>query len=109
MFPFGQRLREERLRLGLSQDQLAEIGGVQRRTQHNYEKGERAPDGVYLAKIAGVGADILYVLTARYLPKEVSLDSGEREIVDAYRQLDDSDKTSVQRLILGLLTIARST
>ncbi|MCL7660626.1 XRE family transcriptional regulator, partial [Klebsiella pneumoniae] len=39
----GSRLREERERLGLSQQALGEIGGVKKLTQLNYEKGDRAP------------------------------------------------------------------
>ena len=58
-----KRLQEERKRLGLTQDKIAEIGGVKRRTQINYEAGERCPDANYFIAIAAVGADVQYILT----------------------------------------------
>ena len=62
---FGERLREERERLGLSQTAFAEAGGVQKRAQINYEKADRLPDAAYLAAIAAIGVDVLYVITGK--------------------------------------------
>lgn len=59
----GSRLRAERERLSFSQEAFANKAGVHRRTQVNYESGERYPDAVYLAAIAGLGVDISYVVT----------------------------------------------
>lgn len=58
-----QRLKLERERLGLSQSAFAEIGGVQKRSQINYEQGSRKPDTKYLEGIAAAGADVAYILT----------------------------------------------
>lgn len=60
---FGERLREERLRLDLSQTAFGATAGVTKKSQMLYEAGERSPDGVYLAAIAAAGADVLYILT----------------------------------------------
>jgi len=59
----GDRIREERKRLGLSQAAFATKVGVHRRTQVNYESGERKPDTEYLEALALAGGDIGYVLT----------------------------------------------
>lgn len=59
---FGQRLREERERLGLSQTALATAGGVKRLAQGQYEKGLSSPSVRYLAAVASVGIDIQYTL-----------------------------------------------
>lgn len=59
------RLRNERERLGFSQEAFGALGGVQKRAQINYEKGERHPDSAYLAAIAAAGADVLYILTGQ--------------------------------------------
>lgn len=59
----GQRIRAERERIGLSQTELGAAGGVQKNAQHNYEGGKRAPDASYLAGIARVGCDVVYILT----------------------------------------------
>ena len=43
----GERLREERERLGLTQAEFGEIGGVKKLAQFNYEKNERRPSASY--------------------------------------------------------------
>lgn len=58
----GERLREEREKIGYSQEKLGAIGGVQKRAQINYEAGERQPDAAYLRGVAQVGVDVQYVL-----------------------------------------------
>ena len=60
---FGSRLREERERLGLSQTQFADVGGVARTTQHIYETDIRSPDVAYLEKLRGIGVDASYLVT----------------------------------------------
>lgn len=57
-----ERLKEERERMGLSQEKFGAIGGVKKLAQINYEKGERNPDSAYLAAIAVAGADVRYIL-----------------------------------------------
>jgi transcriptional regulator with XRE-family HTH domain len=61
----GHRLAQERARLGLTQAQVAALASVARRTQVNYESGERAPDASYLESLGQKGFDALYVLTGR--------------------------------------------
>jgi transcriptional regulator with XRE-family HTH domain len=62
---WGHRLREERLRLGMSQDQLGTIARQSRKSVLRYESEERAPDAHFLEAIAAHGADVLYILTGR--------------------------------------------
>jgi transcriptional regulator with XRE-family HTH domain len=59
----SDRLRAERERIGLNQADLAAAGRVARRTQVNYETGERVPDAAYLEAISRTGIDVAYVLT----------------------------------------------
>lgn len=59
----AKRLREERVRLGLSQDEMAKLGGVTGRSQRNYESGARLPDAAYLAAIGARDVDLQYVLS----------------------------------------------
>lgn len=59
------RLREERERLGLTQEAFGTAGGVLKRAVINYEKGERFPDVSFLAGVANVGADVLYIVTGK--------------------------------------------
>lgn len=55
MHEFGRRLGQQRARLGLTQAELAARTGIARRTQINYERGERAPDVTYLAQLSALG------------------------------------------------------
>lgn len=59
---FGERIREGRLSLGLTQEAFAKQLGVHRKTQGNYESGAREPDAAYLAAASKAGVDIGYVL-----------------------------------------------
>jgi transcriptional regulator with XRE-family HTH domain len=58
----GDRLREERKRLGLSQTDFARLAGVHLNTQSRYEKGDREPDSSYLEALGKEGVDVNYVL-----------------------------------------------
>jgi transcriptional regulator with XRE-family HTH domain len=64
----GQRLKQERVRLKLSQSALGAIGGVETNAQGNYENGLRYPRADYLSRIAKGGVDVAYVVTGRTFP-----------------------------------------
>jgi transcriptional regulator with XRE-family HTH domain len=59
----GDRLKEERERFALNQTDFAGLAGASRKSQFNYESGERMPDAAYLAAVAQIGVDVLYVVT----------------------------------------------
>jgi transcriptional regulator with XRE-family HTH domain len=69
-FARGSRVLEERHRLGMTQPQLADAGGVSKGSQILYEKGN-PPTADYLAAVAEVGVDVHYVLTGRRLEDEL--------------------------------------
>lgn len=59
---FGERLRKERERVKLNQTQLAEVAGIKRMAQSQYEKEVRSPTIKYLSAIAATGIDLHYLL-----------------------------------------------
>ncbi len=61
----GNRLREERERLCLSQGLFAGKVGVSRMSQVNYESGKRSPDSSYLLAAYEAGIDVAYVITGK--------------------------------------------
>jgi len=63
MSSFSDRLREERLRLNMVQPEFAELGGVGKQSQINYESGKRMPDAAYLTALAKHGVDVAFILT----------------------------------------------
>ncbi|MGN8344368.1 helix-turn-helix domain-containing protein [Pseudomonas sp. SMV71] len=96
----GDRLKEERERLGFNQTEFAAKAGASKNSQYNYEKGERSPDASYLAAVADQGVDVLYVVTGRRLSTDESqLSTDELEVVTHVRGLDDEDKVAVMRLL----------
>lgn len=62
------RLREERIRLGLTQEELAVLGGVRVNAQSVYERGTRVPNAKYLSNVDKAGVDVLYVVTGKRTP-----------------------------------------
>lgn len=82
----GERLREERERMGLSQPKFAAIAGTTKQTLFSWETGKTAPDGFQLAALAAAGADALYVVTGERNPAKPSLDAAEQVLLDSYRR-----------------------
>lgn len=109
MAQVGSRLRDERLRIGLSQDEFAAVGGVARRSQSAYEADERSPDADYLLAVRELGVDIFYVLTgervviteAKKSHVEVDVSGDESEVLELYRQLNDSGKAALHAFMVS--------
>jgi transcriptional regulator with XRE-family HTH domain len=80
---YGGRLLEKRRRLGLSQDCMASLGRVAKRTYCNYESGLREPGATFLEALAGAGADVLYVLT------------GVRDVAERHRAGEETETGTV--------------
>lgn len=81
------RLREERKRLGLTQEAFGHAGGVLKGAVIHYEKGDRTPDAAFLAGIAAQGADVLYIVTGkRDAEAASSLSEDESRLLSRFRQ-----------------------
>ncbi|MEB1626269.1 helix-turn-helix domain-containing protein [Xanthomonas campestris pv. campestris] len=59
----GKRLKEERKRLGLTQEEMAVQLGLTRYAQLNFEKDVNLPGGAYLLAALDRGVDVMYVLS----------------------------------------------
>lgn len=116
---FGERLLEERKRLGMNQEAVADRCDVTLRSQRNYEKGERHPDAAYLERLAAIGVDVLYVLTGRRAPAgngyaaaepgpvgDLSLP--ELGLIKGFRGLDAKGRRAVLAMIEALAKPAPS-
>ena len=103
MSTFGERLRTERDRLGLSQDEFAALGGVKRGAQVNYEKGERSPDVAYLTAVAKGGVDVLYLVTGvRQHVAVRELTPEHAALIDNYEHADAKGKEAARRVLSAL-------
>ncbi|WP_397448248.1 helix-turn-helix domain-containing protein [Pseudomonas sp. NA-150] len=105
----GSRLLKERERLGLSQRAFGEIGGVQANAQGKYESGDRAPKADYLAAVAAVGVDVLFVLTGTPTPAPFdNLSANEERILSNFRILHHEDQDAIRRLTTTMAELSAS-
>lgn len=98
----GARLREERERLGMTQETFGQTGGVLKRALIRYEKGERVPDAKFLAAIAVAGVDVLYVLTGQRTGATAGVTSApplsprQAALLDNYENTDEAGKKIIE-------------
>ncbi|WP_204855153.1 helix-turn-helix domain-containing protein, partial [Pseudomonas aeruginosa] len=95
----GNRLREERLRLEMSQDAFSQHCGVKKNTQISYEKGRRSPDTTYLLKAIEIGVDVLYVVTGRHVPAAVkALTQEQLDILNYMSGMSEQNRADLVRV-----------
>ena len=68
LFNIGARLKDERERLGLSQEALGTRIGTTGRTIKKYEANETSIRATELLQMYGIGADVLYIVTGEKHP-----------------------------------------
>lgn len=103
----GDRLREERERLGFSQAEFAALADKSERTQVDWEKGVSFPNAKNLEAFAEAGADVAYVVTGRAwgqssTVKPVVLSSRERALVDSYRYASEAGRKALDAMGVAL-------
>lgn len=100
MTTVGFRLKQERQRLSMSQDDFSAVCGMKRRAQMSYEHDERSPDAEYLRALAEIGVDIQFVITG--IASMSTLSKDENELLVTYRSLDVKGKARVLGVAEGL-------
>lgn len=97
MSTLGERLREEREKLGLNQTDFAKLADHSRSAQAAYERDEKIPGGGYLSTLATAGIDVLYVLTGNKTPSSMdSVSMEERKLIENYRAMDEAARLNIQ-------------
>lgn len=102
---FGSRLKEERLRLCLTQTKLGSIGGVATNAQGHYEKGLRFPKADYLLAITAAGADAQYLLTGLPAHNTTSLSMAEHSLLENYRSMSRLDQEAVSQICTSVAKV----
>jgi transcriptional regulator with XRE-family HTH domain len=86
----GERLKEERERLGYSQYDFAAITGSSKGSQISWEKGRAFPNAEYLEAIAATGADILYIVTGERIFDEQNIEPRSRDcLIEAAKVIQE--------------------
>lgn len=99
----GKRLKEERKRLGLTQDEMAVQLGLTRYAQLNFEKDVNLPGGAYLLAALERGVDVMYVLYGH----RAQLDPADRLLLSAFKDASPAARNAVLAA-LGLSADASS-
>lgn len=87
------RLKAERTRLGFSQQKMADLGAISRKSQVRYESHSSTLDIHYLARLAEHGVNVAYVLTG------LTLTATENQLLVAF----NAAPAAVQVAILAAL------
>ncbi|NIK10587.1 transcriptional regulator with XRE-family HTH domain [Xanthomonas arboricola] len=95
----GKRLKEERKRLGLTQDEMAVQLGLTRYAQLNFEKDINLPGGAYLLAALDRGVDVMYVLSGH----RAQLDPADRLLLSAFKDAGPAARNAVL-VALGLVS-----
>ncbi|MDZ5456982.1 helix-turn-helix domain-containing protein [Azohydromonas lata] len=99
----SNRLREEREKLRISQEEMGAIGGVGRAAQGRYEAGERAPDWEYLERLAQHGVDVHYVITGQRVEAAAALLTAEEAmLVENYRRAAAEGRQAASTVLAAL-------
>ena len=93
----GERLREERKRIGVSQADAGGLAGVTREQFSRYEGGAM-PGGDVLVQLMSHGFDINYVLGGSRTFSEAALSEDETQLLGYFRATDNEGRQSVLRL-----------
>jgi transcriptional regulator with XRE-family HTH domain len=109
-FDLGQRLSQERRKLGLSQKQLASAFGVDKSSVYSYEKGRRQPTAAHLMSMHELGGDVYFILTGRRMSSSMSSDwlhdlmRAIRDIVEsgAWEKLDWDEREELAATFLRI-------
>lgn len=98
---FGNKLANQRKKLNLTQEELAEDIGTAQRIQSNYERGKVAPQLDYLFKLADRGFDIPKLLFQGEDQGIYVLENKEQTIIDLYRESDAETQLRVLEVLAG--------
>lgn len=105
MDSIGERLKEERQRLDMSQTEFGELGGVLKQAQIKYEKGERFPDAAFLAAISQAGADVQYIVTGERQGHGIGESAVHQAVLDAVDLLSLEKKVDADQLARAVVKL----
>ena len=98
----GERIRERRKQLGMTQDELASKIGVKKTSVSNYEVNANSPPEKVIIKIMeALDCDANYLFSGCGEQENFTITPHERKLIEAYRQMPE-----MQPAIDKLLDIA---
>lgn len=112
---FSERLKEARISLGYTQQQVADEMGITNSTYCGYETGKRQPDVVKIKKLAAIlkvsgdylletGFDAINTEGTDEIEQKLR-GSQAAELILCYQRLDDGHQAVVNRMVQELLKL----
>ncbi|WP_329770403.1 helix-turn-helix transcriptional regulator [Stenotrophomonas maltophilia] len=98
----GLRLKEERKRLGLTQEAMGVACGVTKRTQIFYEMDSVGASAAYLTAAYELGVDVVYLLTGT----RERLSESDTDLLNAWRNASASARAAVMAALCGVTPAA---
>lgn len=104
----GERLREERERLGKNQTDFGVSAGVSRGTQKAYELESSSPDVRYLSGLQALGVDVYYVLTGSRVDADANnMSDTELSVLGQMREMSDADRATLAHLAFAMAQVSK--
>lgn len=107
MSKINERLKDERVRLGLSQAAFAQKIGIHRNTQIKYEAGERYPDSEYLNSIGAIGVDVFYIFSGVKSEDRDMLDVAKIELCEGFYAALGFSHQDIKSLLIEMTKIVK--
>ena len=104
----GERLREERERLGKNQTDFGVSAGVSRGTQKAYELESSSPDVRYLSGLQALGVDVYYLLTGSRVDADANnMSDTELTVLGHMREMSDTDRATLAHLAFAMAQVSK--
>lgn len=102
MKDIGSRLREMRIKNGLTQDELAEQLKCGAKAISRYESDENLSKVYDFIRVCECLGDVSYIITGKEYSNGKEITPEEKKILSAYKNLNNSDKQKIVDFILGI-------
>ncbi|WP_115225735.1 helix-turn-helix domain-containing protein [Iodobacter fluviatilis] len=97
MLGVSERLKEERKRLGLSQEMAANALGISVDSLYGYEKNKTNPPVSVLLPFSDLGADVQYIVTG--VRSSANLPDTEQKLISAFRAAPEPVQTGILAML----------
>lgn len=99
---FGNRLKEQRKFLGLTQAQAAEKAGIERETWGKYERGVFMPSGDVLISFLSMGINVSKLFMDPTKKNEANPNEEETKLLECYRTTDSKGRAALMAVAVAV-------
>ena len=104
---FSVRLKNERIRLGLTQAEIANKCNISREMWGKYERGVALAGSEVLFSLAEIGVDVGYLFSGARSIGEITKE--EEQLLEDYRESNEQGKEAIEKTAKALSAVAALT